>query len=114
MSKVKEASVQEKHYIVLTFRFERVDRRWLARCEELGTSTFGRSLTEAQGRLTEAVWLHLNTLEDVGERERFFKEHGILFHHAKPPRSVDLSKVPVNEQIFIQPHVQRLPALVPA
>lgn len=27
---------------------------------------------------------HLNTLEDVGERERFFNDHGIAFYSQKP------------------------------
>lgn len=64
-------------YVVLTFKFHKLGKRWTAQCEELGTATFGRSLYEAGKKLREAVLLHLNTLEEVGERERFFQEHGI-------------------------------------
>jgi len=64
-------------YVVLTLKFQKQGRRWTALCEELGTATFGRSLPEADQRLKEAVLLHLNTLEEVGERERFFKENKI-------------------------------------
>ena len=64
-------------YVVLTYQFQKEGRRWLARCQELGTSVFGRSLPEAERILDEAVLLHLDTLEEVGERDRFFKEHNI-------------------------------------
>jgi len=71
-------------YVVLTLKFSKEGRRWTGYCEELGTATFGRSLPEADRRLKEVVLLHLNTLEDVGERERFLKEHGIKFLKTNP------------------------------
>lgn len=118
MTAAKEKAVQRTGYIVLTYVYEREGRRWVGRCEELGTAAFGRSLAEAQQRLTEAVLLHLNTLEDVGERERFFKENNIAFHAAEAssrlPRSVHLTKVPVAKGKFVQPHVHRLPEPVHA
>lgn len=71
-------------YIILTFSFHKEGNRWVGRCNELTTSAFGRSLPEAEERLKELVELHLNTLEDVGERERFFRENGIKFYTHKP------------------------------
>ena len=100
-------------YVVLTHKFRRVNRRWTAYCEELGTATFGRSLPEAEKRLIEAVWLHLNTLEDVGERERFFKEHNIELHHTKPKKDITV-RLPLKQEVFVHPHVQRIPTLSPA
>ena len=100
-------------YAVLTYKFRKVDRRWTAYCEELGTATFGRSLPEAGKRLDEAVWLHLNTLEDVGERKRFFKEHNIQLHRTKPQEDVMVC-LPVKQEVFARPHIQRIPALSPA
>jgi predicted RNase H-like HicB family nuclease len=97
-------------YVVLTFRFQKEDRRWLARCEELGTSVFGRSLPEAERLLDEAILLHLNTLENVGERERFFKENKISYHRVKPESDITVS-VPLTPDVFIHPHIQRIPAL---
>jgi len=94
-------------YVVLTYKFGKEGKRWTAYCEELGTATFGRSLPEAQRRLEEAVALHLNTLEGVGERERFFKTHGIGFHATKP-KNVKVS-VLLNDMSFIQSHVERIP-----
>ena len=59
--------------------------KWVtAECQELGTTAFGRNLDEAEKRLREAILLHLNTLEDVGERARFFKEHSIRIYTQYP------------------------------
>lgn len=97
-------------YVVLTYVFRKADKRWTVHCEELGTATFGRSLPEAEKRLNEAVLLHLNTLEDVGERERFFEEHDIQFHLTKPRESITVS-LSLKEEVFVHPHIQRIPAL---
>jgi predicted RNase H-like HicB family nuclease len=82
--------MHSKGYIFLTFEFRQEGRRWTAHCKELGTATFGRSVTEAEARLKEAVALHLNTLDDVGETEHFFKEHNIKFHFTKPKHDVPI------------------------
>ena len=95
-------------YVVLTYKFDKEGKRYTAYCEELGTATFGRSLKEAKERLDEAVQLHLNTLEDLGERERFFRENAIAYHKVKP-RSVNI-RVPIKDQFFVQPNVRRVPA----
>lgn len=63
-----------------TFTFNRRDEIWEAYCEELGTATFAPTLREAKALLKEMVELHLQTLEDVGEKERFFREHNIGIH----------------------------------
>ena len=102
--------MEVKGYVILTHKFQKEGRRWVAYCEELGTSAFGRSLPEAEKRLKEAVWLHLNTLEDVGERERFFKEHNIKLHTVRPKKNVTVC-APLHHNVFIHPHVQRIPAL---
>jgi len=66
-------SVKKSGYIVVTFKFRREGNKWSALCEELGTSTFGRSIPEAHKRLKEAVLLHLDALGEAGERERFLQ-----------------------------------------
>ena len=100
-------------YVVLTLQFRKEGRRWAAYCEELSTATFGRSLTEAESRLKEAVVLHVNTLEDVGERERFFQECNIRFYHTKPTRNINIS-TRINEGVFLQPYIQPIREPVPA
>ncbi len=71
-------------FVVLTCTFQREGKWITATCQELGTSTFAGSLEEAEERLREAIVLHLNTLEDVGERARFFKEHKIRLYSTYP------------------------------
>jgi predicted RNase H-like HicB family nuclease len=97
-------------YVVLTLKFHKKGRRWTAYCEELGTATFGRSLPEADKRLKEAVFLHLNTLEEVGERERFFKEHNIKFHQTRPRDNITIC-LPLKKEIFVEPHIQAISEL---
>ena len=98
-------------YIIVTVIYRKEGRRWTAQCVELGTATFGRSLNEAKRRIDEAISLHLNTLEDVNERERFFKEHNIIFYFTKPkPKSIPIS-IPLSEEVFAQTHLQTVPAL---
>jgi predicted RNase H-like HicB family nuclease len=101
--------VEVSGYVILTLEFHNIDRRWTAYCQELGTATFGRSLPEADKKIKEAVLLHLNTLEDVGERERFFREHNIEFHHDRPRKNITIC-IPPRASTFIESHVQRLPA----
>lgn len=71
-------------FVVLTCVFRREGKWIAAECQELGTTAFGRNLAEAEKRIREAMLLHLNTLEDVGERARFFKEHKIRMYTHYP------------------------------
>lgn len=100
-----------KGYIVLTFEFKKEGNKWTGYCDELGTATFGPSLLEARKRLEEAVSLHLNTLEDVGERERFLKENNIHFYRRKPKKK-EIAIPADDRKIFIQPHIQSIRSLV--
>jgi predicted RNase H-like HicB family nuclease len=104
------ADVNGAGYIVLTYKFQKVDRRWTALCDELGTAAFGRSLPEAEKRLDEAVELHLDTLEEVGELRRFFKENHIKFYTSKPHEDISIS-LPLKPEIFVHPHIRRVSAL---
>jgi predicted RNase H-like HicB family nuclease len=97
---------QTSGYIVLTCEFYQEGRRWVALCDELGTSTFGRSLPAAERKLDEAIMLHLNTLENVGESERFFKEHNITFHVHKPKDfSICVNSLTRND-VYFRPCIQ--------
>ncbi|HEY1294693.1 MAG TPA: hypothetical protein VGJ60_16570 [Chloroflexota bacterium] len=63
--------------VILRLEFRHDGQQWLGECIELGTATFGPRLEQVQRELKELVELHLNELEDVGERPHFFAEHGI-------------------------------------
>lgn len=96
-----------KGYIILTFAFRKEGRVWTGTCLELGTSTYGRSFEKLKKELAELVEVHLNTLEDVGERERFFAENGIVFHSTgNPPKHFP---VPLDEDAVYQPHLIEWP-----
>ncbi len=71
-------------YILLTLKVAKEDSQWTAECEELGTATYGDTLDGTLSELRELVSLHLSSLEEFGERERFFREHGIAIHETPP------------------------------
>lgn len=70
-----------KGFVVLRLAFRQEEKRWLGECLELGTATYARSLKQARKELVELVTLHLNALEDAGERENFFRENKIGAGH---------------------------------
>jgi hypothetical protein len=80
----EQMTQRREEYVVLTLEFKKEGRRWVGRCRELSTSTFASTFEAAKRELNELVILHLNELEAVGERERFFKEHGIQMYSQKP------------------------------
>jgi predicted RNase H-like HicB family nuclease len=88
--------VEPLGFIVLTIEYRRHEKEgyWTARCPELTTSCFGDTFEEAREAILEGIELHLNTLEDVGERARFFKERGIKFHRVKPTQPASLRVAP--------------------
>lgn len=71
-------------YIVVTLAFHREGSVWVGVCKELSSSTYGRTLEQANSELLELVILHLNALETEGEREHFFEKHGIKVYPDKP------------------------------
>ena len=73
-------------YVTLTFSFEKEGEDWVGVCLELGTSTFADTVEECQSELEELVADHLEVLEDIGERERFFEEWGIRIHADEVPQ----------------------------
>ena len=92
-----------KGYIFLTIQFEKEGRKWVATCLELGTSTFGYTLKDAKTRINEAIILHLNTLEEVGERQRFFRENGIKLYKVKPEKKkIPKVAIPPSDNIYTQ------------
>ncbi|MDI6778740.1 MAG: type II toxin-antitoxin system HicB family antitoxin [Bacteroidota bacterium] len=97
--------MHQKQFIVITVQYkEEKDGRWTAECKEFGTATFGDSLEEAKQNILEAVELHINTLEEVGECERFLKENNIKVYPHPPKAEVSIN-APIDANIFSQPLV---------
>lgn len=96
-----------KSFFLLTVYFEKeAHARWTAECKELGTATYADSLEQAKKEIEEAIELHLSTLEDVGERKNFFREHGIRVFHI-PPKKIDVD-VSTKRNIFISTEIRQL------
>lgn len=92
-----------KGFVILTLAFRKEGRYWEGKCLELGTATFARTLAQAKKELSELVELHLNELEAVGERDRFFKEHNITLYTDQVPDKVS-PEIPYDESTYVQPH----------
>lgn len=92
-------------YIVLTFEYHKEGNTWVVNCRELGTSTFGRTLSAAKERIRDAIICHLNCLEDVGERERFFRENHIRLYSEKP-KTLPKINITGDGDVFYQSQIQ--------
>ena len=99
-------------YVSLTCSFHQEKNKWVAVCVELGTSTFGNSLTDANKKLEEAIILHLDTLASVGEINNFFREHNIIFYKTEP-RSVQVITHPADNN-FVRSCIHKIGDLTPA
>ena len=80
-----------KKFIELTMEFHKEGDLWTGVCVELGTAADGKTFDEVTEVLREMVFIHLNTLEDIGECERFLKEHGVVVHHKEPHHPVHIT-----------------------
>lgn len=100
-----DKNLSQQLYIVLTTIFRKEGDVWTARCEELGTSTFGESFDEAKESLKEAIALHLNTLEKVGERKRFFEENGIPIFSGHP-KNMRIPELPFDPNTFVSQELE--------
>jgi len=85
-------------FIILTLEFHREDGLWVGFCRELGTATDGRSFQRVEEELLELAMLHLNALEDAGERDRFFQEHSIKLYTNDVPK-----EIPVPSSVKVTP-----------
>jgi predicted RNase H-like HicB family nuclease len=92
-------------YVALTMIFKREEDVWTAECKELGTATFGESFEEARDNLKEAVTLQLDTLEKLGERKRFFEEHGIEVF-VEQPKKMYFPEMPFDSDMLISKEVE--------
>lgn len=81
------AAQQARGYITVTFlaHHDEETNQFVSRCVELGIASSGKDLDQAFDRIAEATCLYVNTLEEVGERERVFAEQGISITPGEPP-----------------------------
>jgi predicted RNase H-like HicB family nuclease len=102
-------SHKNQEYIRLTAIVEREGRKWVAVCQELGTAAQAASLDEALDRLKDAVELHLETLEDVGELHRFLHDQDIPVFKSRPRQRFKFTVGKMSAGAVASPMIQRLP-----
>jgi|SRR5439155_12148532 len=90
-------------FVILTLAFHKEGHNWVGECLETGTSTYGRVFTKVHDELIELIELHLNELQAVGERSRFFRENGIRLYTDHGPEEVR-QMVRVNSEKLIEAH----------
>jgi len=93
-------------YVVLTVLFQKEGKVWTAECRELGTAAYGDTIEDAKEAIDEAITLHLNTLEDLGECEQFLKENGVAVHPLKTRNKTTIPTVETIKNIPIGALVQ--------
>ena len=95
-------------YIMVTMAIEREGDYYVAKCVELGTSSFGCTQDEALANIIDATELYLDTLEDLGECGRILEEREVTIHgeaHAVivrtvPNAAVASAMIPLREGAF--------------
>lgn len=95
-------------FIEITIIFQPEGDKWTAECRELGTAAFGDTLDEAREAIEDLVQLHLDTLEKLGECNRFLRESGVKVHRVAPKR---ISKVKIRNLPYgslVQPEIREL------
>ena len=94
--------------VVLTLQVRQEDDYWAGECVELGTATDGPSADAVIEELQELVTIHLNGLDDIGERERVFRERGIAVYRT-PPERMAVGSVPVSLKTSVRVQLQAWP-----
>ena len=64
-------------FIMVTLVIAKKGAQYTSECQELGTTSCGRTKEEALENVRDATVLYLNTLEDLGEFERLLKSKGV-------------------------------------
>ena len=98
---VTEIKQKTTCFIMVTHRIIKEDDIFVANCPELGISSQGDSIEEANNNVKEAVSCYLDTIEDLGIREEIFKQKNIILHKFPENTNNTLIKVPINPGAFV-------------
>ena len=97
-------------YVLLTLCIAEEDGQFAAHCRELGTASCGATLDEARVNILDAVELHLDTLEELGDRARTFRERGIRIRTYKKPKREAPVKITVPVGTWVSKEKVPVPA----
>lgn len=81
-------------YIRLTLQIYPEDDGYVSECIELGSASCGDTMEEALGNIKDCVEVYLDTLEEIGERKRVFKERGIKIRRYTKSTEKNVPDVP--------------------
>jgi predicted RNase H-like HicB family nuclease len=85
-----------KKFIVLRHIIKKEGKGYSACCPELDVCSQGKTVEEANENLKEAVTLYLDTMDELGQREKIFKRRNIVFYkkgeEVKFPFNINTSK----------------------
>jgi len=98
-----------QQYVVLTLEVRREDAQFASYCRELKTASCGETFEEAVSNLEDAVVLHLNSLERLGERRRVFRECNIRPRTYRAAERVVPVKRPVYNDAWTTTHRVPIP-----
>ena len=88
---------------------ESEDHLFVSHCPELGVASCGDTVEEALDNLGEALTVHLEALEEIGELERVLGEKRL--HVITAPTPAESVDVPVPLARTIRPYAQPIPSL---
>ncbi len=94
-------------YIVLTFRAFEEDGVFVSECVELQTASQGETPEQAISNAQEATLLYLDTIVELGDEDRVFRDRGIRVLGSIPDE-IEL-RASVHPDDIVKPVVQRLP-----
>lgn len=95
--------------VILTSVVEPEGEMFVSTCPELGTASCGDTIQEAFENLEEAITVHLNALEELGERERVFRERGIEILHVHVEETTP-RPLPIDKFMKVSRHPIPVPA----
>jgi len=78
------ASVDVGYILVQHLVEEAEEGGYVSTCPELGIASQGESVGEALNNLRDATYTFLNTIEQLGDREEFFRRRNIVVHSTRP------------------------------
>ncbi|MGB6836866.1 MAG: type II toxin-antitoxin system HicB family antitoxin [Dehalococcoidia bacterium] len=85
---------QVKGYVLITFIVSEEEGGYVSTCPELGIASQGNTVDEAIEGIKDATLVYLSTIEQLGERERVFKERGIKVQRQPPTQATTLQLRP--------------------
>jgi predicted RNase H-like HicB family nuclease len=91
-------------FIELTFIASEEEGGYVSTCPELGIASQGKTVDEAFENLKDATQVYLETIQQLGERERVFKERHIRIRRTEPKEAKTLKLQPSQvASVFVAP-----------